>query len=107
MMKPKKLEETIKEIARVYFISLHHINEINTMSLSNGNIDSYSPFYKYFQDVEKTFRLLDVETQRIINNEYFYNAYAYWWINDYSTNEFKKKKRLAVKSFLEVFYEIH
>ena len=106
-MKRNKLEETIKEIVRVYFISLRHINDLNSSSFSNGSVDQYSPFYKYFQDVEKTFRLLDVETQRIINNEYFYNAYASWWINEYSSSEFKKKKRLAVKNFLEVFYEIH
>ncbi len=106
-MKRYKLEEIIKEIVRVYFISLRHINEINCTAFSNGNDDYYSPFYKYFQDVEKAFCLLDVETQRIINNEYFYNAYANWWINDYSSIEFKKKKKIAVKTFLEVFYEIH
>lgn len=103
-MKLEKLEEEMRNIANIYFISLRHIT---SNRLSSGDDDTYSPFYKYYEDVEKAFMRLSREHQRIINNEYFYDAYKGWWIKEYKESKFKKIKKIAVKRFVECFYEIH
>ena len=41
-MKLSKLEDAIKDIARVYFVSLRYIH---SKKLSSGESDYYSPFY--------------------------------------------------------------
>ncbi len=106
-MNSKKSEEMITEIAKIYFISIRQIQEIEEHTISNGSRNIDSPFYKYFNDVEEAFSKLSVEYQRIINNEFFFNAYRNWWTSSYTLSEFKKRKKLAVREFLEVFYEIH
>ena len=100
----KKLEVIAKEIAEAYFIS---IRQIRGLHLSSGELDYYSPFVKYFSDVEEAFSKLTKEYQRIINNEYFYEAYRGWWTKLYKPSLFKRLKRDATKRFVEVFYEIH
>ncbi len=103
-MNTEKFEAEIIEISKTYFLVL---KKINANFFSSGDVDETSPFYLYYLDVEKTFSELKSEYKRIINNEYFYQAFSNWWISDYTPQEFKKAKRLAIKSFLEVFHEIH
>ena len=103
-MKLVKLEEEIRNIANIYFVSLR---QINLCKLSSGEDDYYSPFYKYYLDVEEAFKRLDKEKQRIINREYFYDAYKGWWQKEYKESKFKRIKRIAIKQFVEYFYEIH
>ncbi len=103
-MKLSKLEDAIKDIARVYFVSLRYIH---SKKLSSGESDYYSPFYKYYADVEEAFASLDKENQRIITNEYFYDAYKGWWTYEYKESIFKKLKKAAIKQFVEKFYAIH
>ena len=104
-MKLARFEEIIKNIAHIYFIALRNIRE--TKMMSSGEVDEYSPFYKYYADVEYAYSTLDKENRLIITKEYFYDGYKGWWINQYKASEFKKKKKIAVKQFVEAFYEIH
>ncbi len=103
-MKNSKFEELIKQIVKIYFIALRSINE-NT--ISSGEIDYYSPFYKYYADVEEAFAMLDKEKKKIITKEYFYDGYRGWWNGIYTSKDFNKKRKIAVKEFVEAFYEIH
>ena len=103
-MKLAKLEEEIKHIANIYFISLRHIC---SNKLSSGEDDVYSPFYRYYSDVEEAFKRLSIEHKTIINNEYFYDAYKGWWGKFYTEAKFKKVKKNAIKEFVENYYEIH
>lgn len=103
-MKNQHLEDSIKDIARIYFLALQ---QMKSNYISSGEIDSFSPFYRYYIDVERTFRNLEVVDQRVINNEFFYDAYRDWWVGIYTEKQFKKIKRDAVKHFMEVFNEIH
>ena len=103
-MRTAKLEESVKEVAKIYFIALR---QLSVDRLSSGEQDIYSPFYKYYQDVEIAFSHLNKEQQRIITKEFFYDGYRNWWTSQYKPREFKKKKIGAMKFFLEVFYEIH
>ena len=103
-MEKHKLDTAIKEIARIYFIALQ---QLKSPKLSSGEEDPFSPFYKYYVDVEKTFVRLDSKEKEIINKEYFYDAYKDWWKRVYKAKEFVRIKYLAVSHFLEVFNEIH
>ena len=104
-MKLARFEEIIKNIAHIYFIALRNIRE--TKMMSSGEVDEHSPFYKYYADVEEAFASLDKENQRIITNEYFYDAYKGWWTYEYKESIFKKLKKAAIKQFVEKFYAIH
>ena len=99
-----KLDTQIREIAKFYFVALRNINYA---CFSNGEQDTYSPFYKYYLDVEQAFNKLNKEQKKIINNEYFYQAYSNWWQKEYKLNGFNKIKKRAIKEFLEAFYAIH
>ena len=103
-MKLEKMESIIKEIAKTYFIALR---QIQLLTFSSGEMDKYSPFYIYYADVEYAFSTLNRNEKEVINKEFFYNDYSYWWITKYKTREFKRIKSSAIKNFLEVFYEIH
>lgn len=99
-----KLEMMIKEIANTYFTSMRYLRKAR---ISSGDEDIYSPFQKYYRDVERAFSLLSHENKRIITNEFFYDGYANWWIGTYTNKQFRKKKKNAIKEFMEAFYEIH
>lgn len=103
-MSLSKLENQIREIAKFYFVALRNINY---NCFSSGDEDVYSPFYKYYQDVEQAFSRLSKEHRKIINNEYFHEAYSNWWVKEYRLSSFNKLKKIAIKDFLEAFYEIH
>ena len=103
-MKASKIELIIKEIASIYFTALAQIRK---EMISSGEEDYYSPFVKYYHDVEEAFSRLDKEKKTIVNNEYFYQSYNGWWINKYKPRVFNKLKKAAIKEFVEAFYEIH
>ena len=54
-----KSETIIKQIAATYFISMRYLNE---KRISSGDVDIFSPFYKYYSDVEFAFGVLDART---------------------------------------------
>lgn len=103
-MKRLTLESKMKSVVEVYFISLHHLQ---MKTISSGEKDELSPFYKFYSDVESAFYYLNKEYQRLINNEFFYQAYPGWWSNEFTAKEFKSKRNKAIRLFLERFYEIH
>ena len=97
-----KLDTLMREIAKLYFVALRNINFQSFNSDSN-----YSPFKKYYSDVELAFSQLDEEKRRIITKEYFYDDYRNWWVNEYKPTRFNRLKKIAAKEFVEVFYAIH
>lgn len=97
-------ETKIKEIANKYFVALKNIS---LPCLSSGEKDLYSPFQKYYDDVEKAYSYLSPMHKQLINKEFFYEDYPNWWINLYSASEFKKIKKEAIWTFLRYFYEIN
>ena len=97
-------ERKIKEIANKYFIALKNIS---LSFISSGEKDLYSPFQKYYDDVEKAYSYLSSAHKRLINKEFFYDDYPNWWTSIYSDSQFKKIKKEAIWTFLRYFYEIH
>ena len=103
-MRQSKYEEQIRNIARIYFVSLR---SLKFQLISSGEKDEFNPFYKYYLDVEEAFSRLSEEKKRLITREYFYDAYKGWWTSDYKKRQFSRLKKIAVREFVEVFYEIH
>ena len=102
-MKMAKYDAIMKEIAKLYFVALRNMNYQSFNSDDSG----YSPFKKYYSDVELAFTQLDKEKRTLITKEYFYDDYRDWWIELYKPAKFLKLKKMAVKEFVEVFYAIH
>ena len=98
-----KLEPIMKQIAELYFVALKNIRNKSFES----NEDCYSPYLKYYSDVEEAFLKLSSEKRRIINKEYFYDDYKNWWTKEYSLFKFNRLRKSAIKEFVEAFYEIH
>ena len=98
-----QLDKIMREISRLYFVSLKTINEKSFMSDS----DNDSPYLKYYNDVEKAFAKLDKEKRKLITKEYFYDDYNGWWVKEYRLGRFIRLKRNAIKAFMEAFNEIH
>lgn len=98
-----KLESLMKRIVELYFVSLKNIKN---QSFDSSD-DCYSPYLKYYSDVEEAFSRLSYEQRRIINKEFFYEDYKNWWIKEYRPIRFNRLKKIAIKDFVEAFYEIH
>lgn len=103
-MRMSKLDLIVKEISKLYFLALRNLN---LKSFSSGERDEFSPFLKYYSDVEAAFKILNEEQKRIVNNDYFHQAYPYWWESIYSKSKYNKKKKESLSLFVEAFYEIH
>ena len=104
-MTPQELIQYTKSISNNYFICLNQIHE-NKFSETDG-VQMSSPFYKYYMDVELAFSKLCKPFRKIINNEFFYQSYPGWWKPFYPEDLFNKVKQIAIKEFVEAFYEIH
>lgn len=62
--------------------------------------------YRYYIDkVERAFRKLDELSKMFINNDFFYCAYPYWWVDKFPTSSYYRLKANAVDNFLRYFNE--
>lgn len=114
-MKPHYIEENFKvlcahtkEVARLYFKALSIIKgEVKTVNLLMENnlkkADNNQNEIEllYLEKIERAFRRLDIDSQKIINNDFFYNNYKFWWLDLYSTSTYYRLKRVALARFLD------
>lgn len=96
------LEKNVQTIANSYFIACEAIK------VSSSNI--YSACFLVSQmdivrNINFIFSLLDDVEKEIINNEFFFENYPFWWENIYPEKVFKKIKLSAMKNFIELFKE--
>lgn len=104
----KALCKHTEEIAHLYFKALSDIKgdveRVDLIMENNSKIERYAKDelnYLYLLKIEKAFRLLDVDSQKIINNDFFYNNYKFWWLELYSTSTYYRLKRNAIAQFLD------
>ena len=93
-------------MARLYFKALQSANVRS--GKYDLNMAVYSQAYQgedvhklYISKIENAFRLLDVDSKRIINNDFFFNNYKFWWLSLYSNAPYYRLKRVAMCRFLE------
>ena len=58
----------------------------------------------YLLKVQKAYNSLSENEKNLINNEFFYQSYTWWWKALYSKATFYRYKREAMRKFLEAFY---
>ncbi|MDY0100731.1 MAG: hypothetical protein WCZ47_04145 [Bacilli bacterium] len=104
----KALCKHAEEIAHLYFKALSHIKgdvkRVDLIMENNSKAGHYPKDemnYFYLLKIEKAFRQLDVDSQKIINNDFFYNNYKFWWLDLYSTSTYYRLKRSAIAQFLQ------
>ncbi|MFA5421820.1 MAG: hypothetical protein WC344_03375 [Bacilli bacterium] len=97
----------VKAVAKLYFAAL------DSASLRNGKSSLFMSSqpevdYKgqeanklYVDKIEGAFGRLDTESRRIINNDFFFNNYKYWWLELYSSSTYYRLRRNAICQFLE------
>ena len=66
-----------------------------------------NPYSKFCSSVEIAFLSLPRPLRRIINNDFFYQDYPGWWKLSYHKSQYLKLKDLAIKKFMEAYYEIN
>ena len=90
----------MEDISNFYFLALKHISHPEKLKDSGESIGDYE---LYVARVRRAFHSLDYLDQTIINNEFFYEAYANWWKKLYSRSTFYRLKKKCMFRFLEAF----
>ncbi len=101
-MERKKLEEKLISLSKNY-LSIQ--KAFLTRTISNRYLDFSNPFIQFCFTVEQAFYSLSSPLQKIINNEFFYQAYKGWWKEIYSEKHFRKLRKLAIYKFMEAYYD--
>lgn len=100
----KELSEMLEVIAHRFFAAkkMHLIAQQDT--INENDFDVSLPYDAYLLKVEEAYQSLDEREKNLINNEFFFQNYRYWWTSLYSKTSFYRFKRRAMLRFLEVFY---
>ncbi len=101
-MELQKLETKLSQIAKNY-ISIQ--NAFLTHTISSKYEDISNPFIQFCLGVEQAFYSLSSPLKKIINNEFFYQAYQGWWKEIYNAHHFKQLRKVAIYKFMEAYYE--
>lgn len=101
-METQNLTRKLRIIASTY-LSIIHLKE-NSFSSSTHSLNSYSRFCVC---VELAYMSLSAPLRRIINNDFFYQDYPGWWKLSYRKHQYLKLRELAIKKFMEAYYEIN
>ena len=101
-MDKKNLEEKIALLSKNY-LSIQ--KAFITHTISNRYQDMSNPFVQFCFTIEQAFYSLSSPLRKIINNEFFYQAYSGWWKEIYSEKHFKRLRKLAIYKFMEAYYE--
>ena len=100
-MDSKKLEAKMSSLSKNY-LSIQ--KAFITHTISNKYQDLSNPFVQFCFTIEQAFYSLSSPLKKIINNEFFYQAYEGWWKDIYSEKQFKKLRRIAIYKFMEAYY---
>lgn len=101
----KELVEMTEEVAFRFFAAKKM--QIYTKSeMVAEKDDDYLPHLAYLEKVEEAYRSLTEKEKNLINNEFFFQNYRYWWIGLYSKTTFYRFKKQAMLNFLEAIYHV-
>ena len=98
-MTSKRKEQQLKQIARLYLLSLSNQSQIK--------IHRITPNLISFQNaVEVAYASLSAPLKLIINNDFFFQDYPGWWKPSYKRIHYRRLKNHAINDFLEAYHEI-
>lgn len=90
-------------ISKAYLVAKNKIN--NCKMLCEEDKDALLDYQRYIHKIEKVFSLLDSVEQEIINNDFFYQSYPYWWTGIYSKTTYYRLRSNAVRKFVKAYDE--
>ena len=93
------LDEKMTTIARNYFLARRYLHYAHSISE-----DNFKLLCSYISNVKKAFTYLKKDEQKLLNNDYFYEAPLDWWKKEYSSQGYSVLKNTAIAHFLEVFH---
>lgn len=92
------LSSQIKEIAKQYF-SYKRILDDN----SYQNDSELEICTSYIKKVNDAYEKLDGLDKKIINNDFFYEDYPFWWRRIYTPSTYYRLKNRSMKKFIELY----
>ena len=98
------LSKRMQLIAKTYFASRKRTQLEERLFDSNDKHEK-NKYDTYTERVENAYKKLDSLERLFINNEFFYQEYAFWWIERFSKNTYYRYKKKAIIHFLVLFYE--
>ena len=102
-MDTHKLSNKLQTIASTY-LSISRMLQVDSFHSQSFKENQYSNFCF---TVELAYSSLSAPLKRIINNDFFYQDYPGWWKLCYKRHEYLKLRELAIKRFMEAYYEIN
>ena len=96
----KGLNQLIIDIAEKYFQARQDRAHQNDKKQKENSLE----FDEYLSKVQIAFNSLSESEKNLINNEFFYQNYTWWWKTLYSKATFYRYKKEAMMKFLEAFY---
>ena len=96
----RKLFEEIQSIAKLYFIALDKLKHQRRDCLCDkeNETDKYSDYVRRIRNAYHSLNYLD---QLFINNDFFYQEYANWWMKIYSRSTYYRLRVKSMKRFKE------
>lgn len=92
-------ETKLKTIAKNYILS-------KTSRFSHSHPHPQF-FYNYISRVEKAYSFLADPLKVIINNDFFYQDYPWWWKSLYSEKTYLLLRQIAIYQFMEAYEELN
>lgn len=96
------LSNKIEEIATNYFLCLSKLKHFHHKLAENVSLEYEK---QYVEKVNTAYIKLNERNRKIINNEFFFENYPYWWESKYSSSYFSRIKKEAMRQFLNFFQE--
>ena len=100
-MESRITESKIRQIANKY-LNFYHVSKHSYHPIATNN-----HLINFLSGVEFAYLSIAAPYQQIINNDFFYQEYPGWWKSRYKKTNYLKLRKLAVRKFLEVFYEYY
>ena len=99
----KELNTMTEEVAYRFFMAKRILAALRKGEMVSEND---TPYQIYLQRVECAYCLLDEKEKNLINNEFFFQNYQYWWVGLYSKTVFYRLKKRTMLKFLEGVYHV-
>ena len=103
-MSLSELKKVMQTIADTFFASKKYQKQKPRLS-DCAITEEESEREVFISKVETSYQKLDPLEQLFINNEFFYEAYPFWWMETFSKNTYYRCKKKAIVSFLRNFYD--
>lgn len=98
------LDREMQLVANSYFTSKKKKEKEQFLYDVDANVE-INDCNLYIKKVESAFNKLEPIEQLFINNDYFFEDYPNWWMQNFSEKTYLKCKKKAIIHFLRLFFD--